>query len=407
MDNYHPAISTLVGSITHKSMPIDRETYPRLFGQVKLAADKKKSKLPLLAAGAAGVAPLAGMIGQKPLLHDPYLNKKIDLVDYNKLQGLSQPGDVLITSMDSGRSPWQSLQSPFSGTEFYHAQPAIKDPSGKMRTMTAGELSSGGKSLSSAAVKKKLRTNKLDTFSQLANQGEYGNQVLLRPKKSISPEQAKRLNALLTERAATPYGGVRGASAYLKDLFLPKIKGVTDKIPDAPNCVGDVCSTLPSRALKEVKNIDVVPGKSPGSVLPHDFLRSEEFEPVAAALARGRKRAPFYGHELRNRALLGAGLAAGTYGALKHPLAAGSLAAGAGASSLIEKLLPHMPDRMQAIEAIQNGLKNKGDQKILQQFLLKNLGPSAALAGGTYLGGKAILDRIKARHKSSDSAQTA
>jgi len=108
-----------------------------------------------------------------------------------------------------------------------------------------------------------------------------------------------------------------------------------EKLSPQVICQGNVCSTMPAQAMKEVTGRGIVPGKAAPDVFPTDFLRSQQFELVGSKLnpevykmsPRLRKALPYL-----VRGGIGAGLAGTTYATTEQPETAGGALGGAAAS---------------------------------------------------------------------------
>lgn len=265
-------------------------------------------------AGAAAVSPFLGMIGEKPIIHDPLTNSAIPrAANRNELLSKAQAGDVLITGKNS-RSPWKQVISPFTGSELYHAQGVVgPDAKGVARAPSAGEFARP-EWKGTAPNDLMPHTRSLDSATK-----SYTDMVLMRPKKPMSPEQIEALQSNMLERSTHKYDTGNAVKAWFNDIFVPKIKG-REAAKNNVICEGNMCSTLPSQALKEVMDTNVVPGKPAKYTMPADFMRSDQFEPVTSVINTPYKsRIPAGAKRILARSALGAGLAGATYATAETP----------------------------------------------------------------------------------------
>jgi hypothetical protein len=295
----HPALNYEHFKTAHPALVLEESVF-KTAAQPTKEEERHISKGRAALVGGAAAAPFAGLIGQKKIIHDPYTNPNVERFDdLQHLQDWAEPGDVMVTSKP--KSTWKTFQSPMTGSEFYHAQVvpstkhtrsggrweevpqtlSVEDPYEKDRWRRQGR----------EAIKKDLPT----VAEEMANRN-YSDVVLLRPKKPLTEKELKVFQEQAIDRARQSYGGQRAISSWAKDMFVPKIPGVTEKLSPAHEvkyemvggkkvpvlCDGDVCSTLPAAAFEKATGRSVVPGKGAGAVMPTDFLRSEEFEPVGA-----------------------------------------------------------------------------------------------------------------------------
>lgn len=336
-----------------------------------------------LAMTAAGAAPFAGLIGQKKLIHDPYTsNEGARYSNIDELSRASRTGDVLITSKP-GNSIWRHTMTPFSGTDFYHAQPVIGRHRGHGLTASAGDFHN--------PVDAKSSVSQLAATSQpvKAIQEDYTDVALLRPK-NLTNAETRSVARQSTERLKRQYDAPNAAAAWLHDIFVPKLKNVA---PDAGTiCEGNVCSTVPSQALKDVAGKDVVPGTPAKYTMPADFLRSEEYElvgahtPTQAKSRLARTVVPYAA-----RGALGLGLAGATYAATENPevaaVPAGMLAGNYAAQAALgpermPKVLPKLLNPIAHRPANFSLRSHLGD--VAKQVATHNLAPMAVGGGLAY-----------------------
>jgi len=337
-----------------------------------------------LAMTAAVAAPFAGLIGQKKVIHDPYTSTQgVRYSNMDELSRASRTGDVLITSKP-GNSIWRHTMTPFSGTDFYHAQPVIARRGGHGLTASAGDFHNPADAKSSVS--------QLASASQpvKALQEDYTDVALLRPK-NLTNVETRSVARQSTERLKRQYDAPNAATAWLHDIFVPKLNKV------APNagtiCEGNVCSTVPSQALKDVTGKDVVPGTPAKYTMPADFLRSEEYElvgahtPTKARSSLARNVAPYAA-----RGALGLGLAGATYAATENPevaavpagMVAGNYAAQAAlGTERVPKILPKLLNPIAHRPAGFSLRSHLGD--VAKQVATHNLAPMA-LGGGLAYG---------------------
>jgi hypothetical protein len=272
--------------------------------------DSRASKIDpaLLAAAGVGALPLAGLIGQKKIQHDPYFNKSIPRMSRKELERLAQPGDILVAGK-SGFEPYKFPQEIVTGSSFYHAEPVVTRWKDRGLTMDAGHI---------YGMDGPEKTRSLKVMEDYARDfSPHENMVLLRPKKPLSPEQMKSYLKDITWGGSNKYQVPNTVSAWLHDLLAPKVN-LTGKA--RYECTAGICSTVPGQALANVGR-EVVPGVKGRYLMPADFLRSEHYSPVGASLGSKmkpsllRRAAPYL-----SRAALGALLAAAAYPVAKRVL---------------------------------------------------------------------------------------
>jgi hypothetical protein len=255
----------------------------------------------------------------------------------------------------------------------------------------------------------------------------YEDSILLRPKtlegKKIRKKALEQLQEAIVRGSEREYKAGIGMRGVLKDIFLPKI---FQRKPGTPpvTCQGDVCSTLPARALEETGHIKgVVRGKAPHEVLSADFLRSHEFEPVMAHISKGKALSPRAMKILQygGRAGLGLGLAGTAYGLSEDPALLAAIPGAMIAPGLVRRVMDQrqrktlgekkfekikvtrgreaVPSRGALIKALEErhikGRTGEIAKKIMRRFGTRTI--PLALAGGlaTYLGTKGIQKAIQ------------
>lgn len=257
------------------------------------------------AVAAAGAAPLVGLVGQKKLVTNPWEGGRTSRT-WKKFEKSLKPGDVILTTEKGIRNPWKALQTPMSGTPFYHAE------------LYAGRGRTTGVVEGARGVTTKARSVSMKNWLQ-----GY-NAVALRLKGTTSKQRSAvvRASKRIAERPGREYGTGQAVKAWAKDIFVPKVRRVDRKTKGVPRCVGPICSTTASRPLHRVTGINVA-GKKPGDVLPADFLRDKRFKVV------GRRIRGTGGKQLTDRLLslkgvpvaarigMGALLAGGAYATQK------------------------------------------------------------------------------------------
>lgn len=361
----------------------------RKIAEAVAPADDEDHRLRNYAMGAAAAAPFAGMIGQKPVIHDPHLNPDIQrFATMAELSRQAQPGDVLLTTKPGG-SVWKSAIQPLSGSEFYHAQPVVGRRRGHGTTLTAGQYDEPEYRRNLKAVRRDA-----ETIRDMSKTQEYPDVMLMRPKKKLAPEQLAAFKDEALRRSRTPYDHVKAPMTWLKEMFLPKVD-LGGKNVRPPVCEGNVCSTLPAMAYERA-GVDVLKGKRSQDIFPPDYLRSEAFEPVGVRLKNEYATSPALRKAMpyMTRAGLGAALAAGTYGVSKDPAlaavpvgaAAGAMGANALARSLRGKGLPSLMDFLTQLPE----LKGKRRAALVRDFAGKSVPATLAGAGLAYGGAKAL-----------------
>lgn len=386
----------------------------------KAPKDEGMSGKQTAAVAAAGAAPFAGMIGQEKIKHDPHTNKNIRRFStMDELARNARPGDVIITSKP--KSIWKSTQSPFSGSQFYHAQPVVGQRGGRGTTASAGNY---GKNYYKSLSQKNF-ASELETIGREMKSEKYKDVVLLRPKTPLKGKELKTFVSQNLDRARTQYDTTGAIKSWAKDIFMPKIiphgmlkkeKGVTAikyvKMKD-PNtgkmakrpllCKGNVCSTMPAQAMEEATGRRVVRGKHSKDVMPADFLRSSEYEPVGARVKNTSRVARY--KPLMARGAIGAGLAGGVYAGTESPAAAAGVA-GAAAGTAVHKAMAtrigkkkgmtpkqikaSLPNLMRAADDVLNAENPKQGRKALAKYVRKSL-PAKAIGGALAYGAAKAL----------------
>jgi hypothetical protein len=289
------------------------------------------------AVGAAGLAPLAGMIGQKKIVHDPLFNRNIARTKtIQDLARMARPGDVVITTTDGYRRfPFKVPQSIISGTDFYHAEPVVRRANGLGETLSAGSRDHA----SWGPVSTKRVFNSADPM----NKHLVGDNILLmRPKKPLSRAEHSSFMNEMGQRLKQPYDAPHNIPTWLHDLVVPKVTFGTPKVDP---CRGkNICSTLPAQAFATATGKRITSGKNPTRTLPADFLREDSaFEPVAAHIRRnnvGIIKNPIRSR-LLGRGAIGLGSAGLMYGATEKPEIPAALVGALGTEAIANKLYRH------------------------------------------------------------------
>lgn len=284
--------------------------------------------------GVAAASPFAGMIGQKPIIHDP-LQGAVgeEFKDLKALQRKAQVGDVLLTSKPKG-SVFKHFITPTGDSQFYHAQPVIGQFVGGGSTASAGDFHAD---VMEGRTKFQPRETEYITRYMNSPATGYDSAVLLRPKRKYTPAQKKQFQREALDRVGREYDNEKAVGSWFHDMFVPKWDFLSKHRKDVV-CEGNVCSTLPAMAHHEVTGQRVVPYKASQDTFPTDFLRSQEYELVGSHVSPevrriesslGRKIGPY-----AMRAGIGAGLAGGVYGASENPDMAGAVGGALGANAL-------------------------------------------------------------------------
>ena len=309
--------------------------------------------------GTGMVAPFMGLIGEKKITQDPYYNKNIPRMDSKSLERMAQPGDIVMTSTRDTAGYYKKPQLALTGSEFYHAEPVISRTKKNPITAEAGlfnpDKNPRYKKDTVESILEKSKGTPMGKRVSDSGAAMYEDAVLLRPKKKMTPEQLLEYRKTLAGRGRERYSGQLAVRAYLRDMFLPKIKRVTDATkPLGAGCEGEMCSSLPSTAYEKVTGTKMSPGKHSRSVLPADLLRSNSpYEAVGSAL-RNEKALATPGKRLAKRLALRGGVGAALAGtgllAYNEPEAIGGLAAGAAAPMGVRAIADHLtfaePNRM-------------------------------------------------------------
>ena len=375
-----------------------------------------------IAMGAAAAAPFAGMIGQQPIIHDPLRGaegKKFRNLTH--LSNQAQTGDILLMSKPKG-SLFKRLITPQSGSEFYHAQPVVGRRGNDALTTDVGYI--GTKKTDTKSMLR--RTNRVSELGLY----DYPDVVLLRPKKPLTAAQQKVFQRQALERShyETGYDPARAAGTFIRDTFMPKIKGLTgagaqqakhkydifqgaDKNLNPKGvpkkgivCTGNTCATVPAQAMESATSHSVVPGKAAQDVYPTDFLRSNEYELVGSRIkSQYHNQALVRAAPYLVRGGLGLAGAGAAYGVSEKPEAGGAALGALGTSMLASKInrayspsmtaahlrLPHLGDVV-APGIISTPFTYK---QVLRRWAARRLPILAAGGAAGWYGTKALLNR--------------
>lgn len=293
--------------------------------------------------GAAAGAPFLGMIGQKPIVHDPLASPNVHTThDIEELRRAAQPGDVLVSTRGAF-SPYKAPQAFISGTDYYHAEPVVGKHEGKAHSMTSGSLYNNPEMAGKEPMEALNRGVPVASAPQEhipSSILEGDNVTLMRPKTPLTPEQHAAFLEDFAKRTTAPYSSETAIGSWLKDIFVPKNLKVTHD--PTKECAGDICSTAVAKAYEKATGTPAVPFKSTASTMPADLLREgSAFEPVMhhinpANQALIKNRLPA---QLAARGALGLGTAGLAYGASENPEVAGGIAGAAGATAATRKIL--------------------------------------------------------------------
>jgi len=442
-----------------------REVTPEEAGVTGASPEEEGMGAALPAAAVAGALPFAGMIGQKKLKNDPFLGAQgANYKTMEELASAAMPGDVILTAKPKG-SIWRNFQLPVSGSEWYHAQgvPDVVPGTGTLSWddlldlpeeqledffgMGTEELAEIPKKDQAAALQSAqdkwgkakgltweageiaLHADELkDYFGQgmqpheiyqaegggikdLAQQMKakyYEDVALLRPKTPMTPAQLTAYQNDMMVRGTQKYENAKALELYLKDLFVPKIKGMEKLLgSQTPTCQGNVCSTTPAQSFSTATGKTILEGKRPQDIAPADFLRSNEFELVGSKMDSKkfrlkpgiRKALPWL-----TRGGLGAGMAAGAYTAVEEPAsmaaipgAVGTYLAGRKITDRLSKkpgmtarMFPNVSEGVGTVaDLMMHGVPLKEKLKALKPLAV---GGGTALAGGlaAYGGAKGM-----------------
>lgn len=300
--------------------------------------EKNYDNYVLGASGLAAASPFAGLIGQRKLVNDPFINKSIERMSLDDLADLARKGDIIVSAKPMGGLV-QGAQHLSTGSPFYHVSPVVgADLKGRGRVLDAGDLAW------SRAKPSVSHMGRHSTHPTNLSGKDFKDFVLLRPDKPYSKEQLNAYLESMAARSHSTYKPMVGKKSFFADMFLPKIR-LGSKGKSVPVCAGDSCSTFPARAMEEAGLTEgILKGKKPADVLPADFMRrGSGFTPVAASIG-SKPNAMMSNRALRtlmrygSRAGLGLGLGGTIYGTYKEPEIAMGIGAGMLTPSLIRSL---------------------------------------------------------------------
>ncbi len=401
-------------------------------------SSKKSVPIPV-AAGLTGVAlsPYLGLIGQKSIIMDPQVNTNIPRTSLQTFSRLAEPGDVILSS----RPGWEGFkftQSPFTGTDFFHASPVVDRRRhhvfhGRHAVIAdAGDYYEKYRSTPVPMHGGKYRFTKSPmAIDHFIGEG-YGDLVLMRPANRPSAAQHKAYLNAIGKRFASEYSVEKGLKAILKDLFVPKLVNRSDTAV-AKNVLCNannpqMCTSLPAESFAEAGIAKrIARGKLPSEVLPADFMREGSgFIPVVSHVRQPRAfqsglHRKFM--QIGSRGALGLGMAGSAYGAYEHPEVAGGVAASIGTASLVRKLLVNrlnkkypnltpseLTDKVdEAFPGLYRNLRGLGfvydplhkttkqRLRLLRNFSTRTLPVMLASGIGTYVGLRALRNALHDR----------
>lgn len=423
---------------------------------------------------AAAATPFGGLIGQKRIRHDPLMGAEgTRFKSLADLSAAAQPGDILLTAKPK-ESIWRNFQLPITGTEWYHAQGVADAMPGRRiadfddlleeenevlvdelfgmspdeleETLSPAEkkealrrareavrrrgitFEAGDISIPAETIEEKLveglgpgqiltEEGQVQDIVNALKKEDYQNVALLRPTKPLTSKELQVFQDQMLQRAMQPYENPKALEIFLKDLFVPNIKGMkrlmgTQEI----TCKGNVCSTMPSQAYTAATGEPVISTKRPQDVMPADYMRSDKFKLVGHHLAdefpmhKGfRKALPYL-----TRGGIGLGLGAAAYTGAEDPtlLAAVPGAAGAylGAKALSPKIksiadkgmFPGVSEGVSITKELMSpSVTRKAKFDILKPILKGGLPTAAAGATLGVLGAKGIQHLVNSHTKKS------
>jgi hypothetical protein len=293
-----------------------------------------------LAGGAVAGTPFLGLIGEKPIVHDPFFNKDIPRVNYDRLSELAQPGDILLTGKRKGTG-WQYIQT-HTGTPWYHAQPVVgrfggQTPGAVGTTLSVNSLAAQNPNMSNNTAVKQWA----DTIKGEARKSHYSDMLLMRPKQKLTPEQLEKFVNRAVYSAREEYNIPVAIKGWLKDMFLPKIGKGTTALPSGYKpCKADTCGTMSAHSYSEATGKSPVAGKLPRDILPSHYLREgSDYAPVAARLSyEGPSRELLKRRAMLMRGGTGLALGVGTAAAIEDPATLPILPAFMAAPEIAQKL---------------------------------------------------------------------
>lgn len=342
----------------------------------KIAAEDSQGYRPYTVAGAAAL-PFAGMIGEQRFRAD----QGVEVKDLDALSRKVRKGDIVLSGKVGPDRNKTYISLVGGNPDQYHA--AVVGHGRELDSLLESSPGAGMESEGLSSSKSRLtvvRPNDPKAAKRMVAQMQQRGQLADKLEQDlVSRLQASGMSLDDAEHWAYQarrgmYQKQEGIAAGLKNLLLPKIRGITDRgaaartqaeaeelkklvaasqsgagayddllkrlvpelqrlqttTPEAardqmqqqigkliPDCARGVCSTAPAKGM----GASVVPGKGATSVLPSDFLRSKEFQTVARYNPEGAEyklldKLLRHGPTL-SRGLIGAGLAGGLYGGYK------------------------------------------------------------------------------------------
>jgi hypothetical protein len=334
--------------MTHAALLLFRnQGYLAAFDKYAMSSGQDHRDVSLGIGAAAAASPFLGMIGEKKLVHDPHLNPNVTHASLKDLERMAQPGDILLVSRPSWEG-FKATQSPFSGSEFFHAAAINGKRKGKATILDAGEALRGddGRHIPTPQA----ASNQSRTLRAHMAHHKYKDAVLIRPERPMTPEQQATYLEELAKRTNREYSFSKGIHATFRDLFVPKIfRSGKDRVKrhlEKNVCKDQMCSSFPAEAHAAAGTASGFRGKLPGEMLPADFLREGSgFVPVAASL--GHQTRAYKGlldraaYRYGSRAALGAALGGAAYGTAQDPVMAASVVGGLAAPELAARVVAH------------------------------------------------------------------
>jgi len=356
----------------------------------------------LAVAGAAG-APFLGLIGRGKFRHSPYHTPSVGpQMSIHELMQQAQPGDIA-AMREAKPTLFRQIHEAVTGSPYHHVEPVV----GKKdlyfgTTVDVAEHATPAGQLES--VQQQLARAK--TLGERAAEKGYSDIVLLRPKAfaetagAVTPEVEQFVNKAILE-SRKPYSMTAALSTALKDLFIPKVPGIT---PRRIVCSGNTCATMTEEALHAAlgERAPVVAGKGVGEGVPADLLRSKKMDVVgftspaseAERLLAGRKA---FWKGLGARGALGLGLAGSTYALSEDPVLAATLAGTAVTPGIARRIIGK--EGAKKIRPLRQLLSTFHETSPKAMSIKKNIFRRTlplALGGGllTYLGAKGIQNLL-------------
>lgn len=334
------------------------------------------------------------MIGQKKILHDPHANPNIPRGTREQLMSHVRPGDVFVYA-DPETSVFRA-GAQATGSDIFHTMPIVSGRGANAKNIIAGEFD--GKPELQAKMQKagpEVIRGKLDSLKKSFSAGGDPDGILLRPKVPLTPAQEKAFAEQAMLRGAQKYSPKKAIGNFLHELLMPKLFRGNGQ--PSPLSEGEMCSTLVGESMAGAGR-HVVDNKPASRLMPVDFLRSDQYEPVMArvrnaAPTRLAKAMPYLA-----RAGIGAGLAGVTYAASEDPAAAavpaGMLAGSALGNAAAKHFTGHGAPSALGVLSRVGSTEGAARRQLLARYgATRGLG--MALGGGAaYLGVRALQNHF-------------